>query len=64
MAITLKAARVNAGLTQAELATKLKVGRQSVMNWENGKCSIEVTMFCKICEILKVSMDDIILPNK
>lgn len=35
--ITMEAARVNAGLTQAQLAEKCGVSESSVFNWENGK---------------------------
>lgn len=36
MAITIKAARVNAGLTQKEAAQKLGVSENVVSNWERG----------------------------
>ena len=36
MAITLKAARVNAGFTQAEAAKKMDVSVNVVSNWERG----------------------------
>ena len=35
--ITLAAARVNAGYTQAEVAAILHIGKQTLCNWENGK---------------------------
>ena len=35
--ITLAAARVNAGLTQKQLAEKCGVSESSVFNWENGE---------------------------
>lgn len=34
--ITLEAARVNAGLTQAEMAVLMKVDRSTVRRWEKG----------------------------
>ena len=34
--ISLAAARVNAGLTQADVAEKMGVGKQTVVNWEKG----------------------------
>ena len=36
MRITMKAARVNAKLTQKEVAEKLGVSRATVMHWEKG----------------------------
>lgn len=35
--ISLAAARVNAGLTQSDVAQMLKVGKQTIVNWEKGK---------------------------
>lgn len=45
--ISLKAARVNADLTQEEAASQLGVTRQTVINWESGKsvptqCTLKV----------------------
>lgn len=34
--ITLAAARVNAGMTQEDVAKKLKVSKKTVINWEKG----------------------------
>lgn len=35
--ISVAAARVNAGLTQKELAEKCGVSESTIINWENGK---------------------------
>ena len=35
--ITLKAARINAGLLQTDVALALRVSRATVGNWESGK---------------------------
>lgn len=35
--ISLAAARVNAGLTQAEVAEALHVSKRTIVNWEKGK---------------------------
>ena len=37
MAITLKAARVNAGLTRTEAAARIGVSPDTLANWERGK---------------------------
>ncbi len=37
--ISLRAARINANLSQAEAAKELKVSRDTVSNWESGKTS-------------------------
>ena len=62
--ITLEAARVNAGLTQAELAEKMDVSRQSVIDWESGKREMKTAYFYLFCHITGFSEDDILLPEK
>ena len=37
MKLTLKAARVNAGLTQEEVAKTIKKSKNTIVNYENGK---------------------------
>ena len=35
--IKMAAARVNAGLTQNDVASRMKISKQTVVNWEKGK---------------------------
>lgn len=59
--ITLAAARVNAGLTQDNIAEKMQVSKQTIINWEKGRVipkPAEFEMFCRICNVPK---DNIIL---
>ena len=62
--ITLKAARVNANLTQEQLASKLGVSRSTVIAVENGDTEIRPIYMYAFCHIVGVSEDDIILPVK
>lgn len=62
--ITMEAARVNAGLTQAELAEKMGVSRASVTDWERGKREMRPAFFYMFCKIVDMSEDDILLPKK
>lgn len=62
--IPLKAARVAAGLTQEELAQKMEVSRQSIINWENGDSEIKLAFLRLFCDITGFSVDDIILPSE
>lgn len=39
--ISLKAARINAGLTQEAVAAMLKKSKVTIINWEKGKTSID-----------------------
>lgn len=61
--ITLAAARVNKGWTQAELAEKLGVSRQSVFDWENGKREMRPVYVHAFCAVVGMSEDDILLPE-
>lgn len=46
--ITLEAARVNAGLTQAEAAIKIGVHPQTLAKWEKDSSRIPYAKVCKI----------------
>jgi len=53
----IKQARVNAGLTQKELACRLNVGQSACANWEKGIREPEVNTICDLCRTLGVSSD-------
>lgn len=61
--ITLAAARVNASLTQAEVARKLKVSNKTVNNWENGKTEPTYATLCMLASMYQIPIDAIILPK-
>lgn len=61
--IPLNAARVAAGLTQGELAEKMGVSRQSVVNWESGKSKMRTPYIHLFCKITGFAEDDIFLPE-
>jgi DNA-binding XRE family transcriptional regulator len=63
MAISLKAARVNAGLTQADLAEKVGVSKLTYWKWETGKSEPKYTQFKKLCEVCGVDKDEVFLPT-
>lgn len=60
--ITLKAARVNAGLTQTAFAEALGVSKMTVCEWESGKRRVRPVYMPLIAQVTGVSMNDIILP--
>ncbi len=62
--ITLKAARVNAGLSQDGLAEKLGVSRKMITDWELGKAEMRPAYLLAVCYITGFSEDDIILPSE
>lgn len=60
MKLTLRAARVNAGLTQSEAAEKIGVTRDTLRNWEVGKSFPDAIKIGKIEKVYGVGYDDII----
>ena len=51
MKITMKAARVNANLTQIEAAKKLGISESTIINWENGKTAPKANKIPLICDV-------------
>lgn len=60
MRITIKAARVNKGLTQQGLADVLHVTKKTVGSWESGKTIPKIDKIEAICNVLEVKYDDLI----
>lgn len=58
--LTLKAARVNAGLTQKQLANLMGISESTMIKWEksNGK-DMKLADFRKLCKILGMNPNDI-----
>ena len=59
MSITLKAARVNKGLTQKEAAMALGVAVSTLIQYEAGKTFPDVPVIKKIEDLYDVSYNDI-----
>lgn len=60
--IRLSAVRVNAGLSQEEIASKMRVSRATIVNWESNKVKMseaDLTLYSTICGFPK---DHIFLP--
>lgn len=62
--ISLEAARVNAGLTQKELAEMLGVSNVTIVNWEKGNSEPSVSQLRTISELSGIPMDFIFIPDK
>lgn len=58
--ITLKAARVNAGLAQKEAAKKLKISNKTLASWENGASCPKANQVEQLCELYGVSYNEVI----
>ena len=59
--ISLEAARVNAKLTQKELAEILGVSNATIVNWEKGNSEPNITQLRKISELSGIPLDFIFL---
>ena len=56
--------RKNKKLTQSELAEKLGVTDKSISNWENGRNMPDLSLFKSLCELLDISINDLISGEK
>ncbi len=62
--ISLAAARVNAGLTQEEVAKRMKVGKRTIINWEKGNVIPSFANVNLLSQIYDIPIDYIFLPEK
>jgi len=56
--------RKDKNLTQSELAEKLGVTDKSISNWENGRNMPDLSLFKPLCDILEISINDLISGEK
>ena len=59
MQISLKAARVNAGFTQSQIAQKLNRDIMTISNWENGKTQPSLSQIATLCQLYNVEFDEL-----
>ena len=62
--MSLKAARINAGLTQKTAAERLKVSEDTVSNWERGKSFPDAMNIKSIEDVYNVRYDQLIFLPK
>lgn len=63
MKICLEACRVNAGLSQKELAERLGVSAGTISNWETGKTEPTLSQLRIISELSTVPIGSIVVGN-
>lgn len=63
MGITIKAARVNVGLTQREAAEAIGVSRETLQNYEAGKKFPSVPTIKKMEVLYKIPYANLIFPH-
>ena len=59
--ISLAAARVNAGMTQEQVAKEMNVSKNTVINWEKG--IIKGPALHALCSLYNIPIDNIFLPD-
>ena len=62
--ISLAAARVNAKLTQEDVAKSLKVSKKTVINWEKGAVTPSFAIRDTLSRLYNMPLDYIFLPTK
>lgn len=60
MKITLRAARVNAGLTQDEVAKEVKKSKNTIVSYEKGRSVPDIETGKALAKLYGMSVDDII----
>lgn len=60
MPIQLKAARVNAGYTQAEAAKALGISKGTLLNYEKYRTKPDIELSKQIAQLYKTTVDEII----
>ena len=60
MKISLRAARVNAGLTQDEVAKEVKKSKNTIVSYEKGRSVPDIETGKALAKLYHMSVDDII----
>lgn len=63
MKISLKALRINAGKSQDDVASEVKVTKKTIQNWEQYKTYPNAAQLVKLCSVYGCTLDDIFLPD-
>jgi len=61
---TISKLRKQAGMTQAELATILRISDKTVSKWENGLGYPDIIMFPQLASLFNVSIDELMMGEK
>ena len=57
--VSLKAARVNAGLDQAKACEQIGISKATIVSYESGKTAPTLPTLKKMCQVYDVPMDSI-----
>ncbi len=56
--------RKEVGLTQMQLAEKLNITDRAISKWETGKCLPDSAIMLELCDILKISVNELLSGEK
>ncbi|MCH5152558.1 MAG: helix-turn-helix transcriptional regulator [Clostridiales bacterium] len=56
----LKTARIEAVMTQKQVAEKLNVVESCYANWEQGRTEPNIAMLRKLCELFDITLDELV----
>lgn len=62
--VSLRAARINAGMKQKDAAKGIGVGVTTIINWENGKTAPRSDQLQELCELYKIPIDCVFLQKR
>ena len=62
--ISLASARVNAEMTQEEVAKHMRVGKQTIVSWEKGTSEPKMSQGIELSKLYGIPIDYIFLPKK
>lgn len=61
---TLQNLRKKKNISQEDMAEILNVSRQTISNWENSKSYPDILILIKLCDIYKISLDELLKEDK
>lgn len=64
MKIRLSGLRVNAGLSQEEVANELHVSKSTVGSWEKYATSPTAIQMQQLCDLYRCTLNDVFIPSK
>lgn len=62
--ISLKAARVNANMTQHDVCEQMRISNKTLIDWERGAINIPYISLTALANLYGISIDNIFLPNE
>ncbi len=63
MKVSFAAMRVNARMTQKEVAKAIGVSNKTIQNWENNISAPNVLQYESLCKLYRCTKDDIFVPK-